>query len=87
MPREARGCDMHRAGAVHTGTCTAIVIEFYDLLNVCCFRPPLLGSSYQACGPGEGVGVGVDLKWISNTLILIDKIVLQADSLSAMHGS
>jgi hypothetical protein len=26
-----------------------LVIEFYDLLSVCCFRPPLLGSSYSPC--------------------------------------
>jgi hypothetical protein len=35
--------------SVHTGTCGSTVIEFYDLLSVCCFRPPSLGSSYPPC--------------------------------------
>lgn len=31
------------------GTCSSIVVELYDLLSVCCFRRPLLGSSYPPC--------------------------------------
>jgi hypothetical protein len=34
---------------VHTGNCRSTVLEFYDLLSVCCFRSPLLGSSYPPC--------------------------------------
>src|SRR5260221_8148856 len=35
--------------AATTPLSSLTVIEFYDLLSVCCFRPPLLGSSYPPC--------------------------------------
>jgi hypothetical protein len=37
----------HVGGTTPSSSLT--VIEFYDLLSFCCFRPPLLGSSYPPC--------------------------------------